>query len=262
CERHRGFGDRRYVFCSPPSRLKRPSGSVALCAASRPRGLALRTLAGQVKQATPNSESEPFKMYSPEVSSRALFFCIPIRLTVLTSAVIVTLTSFLYIVDYRLFNQLFRSFVGGFGVGGNIATCLAEYSGLLFGVLGVMGTWSGRRDWVKSYNAWLWFRLLCYGVMYFFDFPLIAHCEDFVNSLQPTTEKYGYNPLMYNIAMNSQCSSTRTRFLVCSILNVALIMCSQCWYCDPWPHPSVHDTASKRSDRSDHLEPFPTSFVA
>ncbi|CAE7544866.1 unnamed protein product [Symbiodinium sp. KB8] len=204
-----------------------------------------------------------------------------------TSAVIVTLTSFLYIVDYRqrervpkslpaqpaqrLFNQLFRSFVGGFatppalsqgGVGGNIATCLAEYSGLLFGVLGVMGTWSGRRDWVKSYNAWLWFRLLCYGVMYFFDFPLIAHCEDFVNSLQPTTEKYGYNPLMYNIAMNSQCSSTRTRFLVCSILNVALIMCSQCWYCNPWPHPSVHDTAPKRSDRSDHLEPFPTSFVA
>ncbi|CAE7689020.1 unnamed protein product [Symbiodinium pilosum] len=163
-------------------------------------------------------------MYSPEVSSRTLFCCIPVRLTVLASAVIVTLTSVLYTLDYKLFNQLFRNFVGGFGIGGNIATCLGEYSGLLFGTLGVMGTWSGRRDWVKSYNGWLWFRLLCYGVMYTFDFPLITHCEDFVNSLQPTTEKYGYNPLMYNIAMNSQCSSTRTSFLVLSLLMVFLIM--------------------------------------
>lgn len=163
-------------------------------------------------------------MYSPEVAGRTMFLCLPVRLSVFVSAIVVTLTSILYIVDNSLFNSLFRNFVGGFGVGGRIATVLGEYTGFFFGVLGTMGCWYGRRDWVKSYNTWLWFRLLCYAGMYSFDLPLIFHCEDFVNSLAPTTEKFGYNPLMYNIAMNSKCSSTRTNFLVLSVLMLFLIL--------------------------------------
>jgi len=130
----------------------------------------------------------------------------------------------LYIADYSLFVHLFRNFVGGFGNGGRIATCVGEYLGFPFGVLGVAGTWCGRRDWVKSYQAFLWFRLGCFAVMYYFDVKLILDCESWVNNLHPTTEAYGWNELMYEIAMHGGCSSTRSSFFIWSTLTVFMTM--------------------------------------
>ncbi|CAL1132344.1 unnamed protein product [Cladocopium goreaui] len=108
------------------------------------------------------------------------------------SAIVVTLTSILYIVDNR--GRMPRRRAAQ-GVGGRISTVLGEYTGFFFGVLGTMGCWYGR---------------------YSFDLPLIFHCEDFVPwPLARTCVQVGV----------LRCSSTRTNFLVLSVLMLFLILC-------------------------------------
>eukprot|EP00930_Biecheleria_cincta_P075737 TRINITY_DN62926_c0_g1_i1.p1 TRINITY_DN62926_c0_g1~~TRINITY_DN62926_c0_g1_i1.p1 ORF type:complete len:231 (+),score=24.03 TRINITY_DN62926_c0_g1_i1:123-815(+) len=163
-------------------------------------------------------------MMSPEVSRNTMFFCVPLRLAIWVSAIVTTLASLLYILNYATFVHLFRDFAGGFGNGGRIATAIGEYAGLFFGILGVGGTWYGRRDWIQSFYVGLYFRLLCFAVMYYFDIPLVAHCEDWVNNLRSATDTYGWNELMYHIAMHGDCESTRDRFFVLSLLTVFVHM--------------------------------------
>eukprot|EP00441_Pelagodinium_beii_P036477 CAMPEP_0197652778 /NCGR_PEP_ID=MMETSP1338-20131121/34657_1 /TAXON_ID=43686 ORGANISM="Pelagodinium beii, Strain RCC1491" /NCGR_SAMPLE_ID=MMETSP1338 /ASSEMBLY_ACC=CAM_ASM_000754 /LENGTH=230 /DNA_ID=CAMNT_0043227721 /DNA_START=102 /DNA_END=794 /DNA_ORIENTATION=+ len=163
-------------------------------------------------------------MMSPEVAQQTIYVCVPQRLGIFVSALIQTLISATYILDYKLFVHLYRQFVGGYGVGGRTFVLIGQLSGLFGGVMGVAGTWYGKRDYILSWYGWLYAQLFCYAFMYFFDVPLLLACENFESDLASSVDKYGYNQLMYQMALQGQCDSGRWNFYIKSGLAVLLIM--------------------------------------
>jgi len=153
-----------------------------------------------------------------------MFVVVPHRLGIFVAAVTQTLISATYILDHKLFVHLYRQSVGGYGVGGRTFVMIGQLSGLFGGIMGVAGTWYGKRDMILSWYGWLYAQLLCYVFMYCFDVPLLNSCESYQADLASTVEKYGYNELMYQIAVQGGCASERWNFYIKSFLAVLLIM--------------------------------------
>lgn len=153
-----------------------------------------------------------------------MYVCVPLRLGVFVSAAVTLWISIIFLVDYPLYTTLFRSCFGGFALASRIVVDIAEYSGLAFAWLGTVGTWYGRLDWVRCFNYWQYVRLLSFAIVFYVDMPLIMHCEDWVSDVQGTSEGYGWNQLMYNMAMQGSCSSSRTNFFAFATLSMMILM--------------------------------------
>lgn len=161
---------------------------------------------------------------SSEIYVQTMFMCVPLRLGVLISAAFTFLTSLLYLCDKTLWEYVFRHFTGGYALASRVAIGAIEVTGVLFGLLGVLGTWYQKRDYVVTFNMWQFVRLAAWIFMYVVDIPLMAHCEDWVNDVKYMTQVHGWNQLMYEIALNGNCEGERVRFLVLSFLTLAVFM--------------------------------------
>eukprot|EP00442_Polarella_glacialis_P030538 CAMPEP_0115159656 /NCGR_PEP_ID=MMETSP0227-20121206/70355_1 /TAXON_ID=89957 /ORGANISM="Polarella glacialis, Strain CCMP 1383" /LENGTH=219 /DNA_ID=CAMNT_0002571435 /DNA_START=188 /DNA_END=847 /DNA_ORIENTATION=+ len=155
-----------------------------------------------------------------------MYLCVPLRLGVFAFALVTFLSSLLFTLHHKMHVDLFRNFVGGFALASRIAVGTGEVSGVLFALLGTLGAWYGRRDWVFTYNVWQHFRWATFAYMFYVDVPLLSKCEEWVNNLQTASDKYGYNEGLYDIAMHGQCEATRTSFFTLSALTVLLLMYS------------------------------------
>jgi len=91
-----------------------------------------------------------------------------------------------------------------------------QISGVLFGLIGIVGTWYQKKDYIVNFNIWQLFRLAVAVAVYVVDIPLIMHCEDWVNNVERVTQEHGWNPLMYDIAMEANCTTERAHFFFLS----------------------------------------------
>mmetsp|Transcript_96757 Transcript_96757/g.269003 ORF Transcript_96757/g.269003 Transcript_96757/m.269003 type:complete len:242 (+) Transcript_96757:175-900(+) len=157
---------------------------------------------------------------SSQIYMQTMCLCIPLRLGILISAIFTFITSVLYFCDRGLWEYIFRHFTGGYSFASCVAIGAIETTGVLFGLLGILGTWYQKRDYIITLNVWQFVRLASWIFMYTVDIPLIMHCEDWVNNVRSMTQVHGWNTLMYNIAMEGNCTDERVHFFVFSFLTL------------------------------------------
>lgn len=161
---------------------------------------------------------------STQVYTQTVFLCIPLRLGVLFFATFTACTSLFYIIDWEYSQDLFRHFAGGYSLATRVLLGAVEITGLLFGLLGVMGAWYAKRRYVVLFNVWQAFRVVAWIFMYYADIPVVAKCEEWVHSVRGMTEAHGWNPIMYKVALAGECSHERTHFFVFSSVTFVLFL--------------------------------------
>mmetsp|Transcript_48305 Transcript_48305/g.151865 ORF Transcript_48305/g.151865 Transcript_48305/m.151865 type:complete len:233 (+) Transcript_48305:127-825(+) len=164
--------------------------------------------------------SEP----SSEMYLNTICVCIPLRLGILLFATLSFVASIIYCCNHTLYEYLFHHFTGGYAFSSRLAVGFIEVTGVVFSLLGMLGTWYQRRDYVISYNMWQFVRLADFAFMYFIDIPLLMHCEDWVDDVKDMAQVHGWNQVMFDIAMAGNCDDERVKFFVLSILTLLVFM--------------------------------------
>lgn len=157
-------------------------------------------------------------------SGQTMCLCFPLRLGVLFAAALTFLSSVFYCLDRGHWNYVFRHLTGGYTLASQFVVGAAEVTGVPFGLLGILGAWYAKDDYIASFNLWQMFRILAWLVMYWFDIPTLRECDAWVNNVQQMTEQHGWNALMYQIAVAGNCPGERTRFFVFSFLTLVVFM--------------------------------------
>merc|ERR1719329_755097 len=67
-----------------------------------------------------------------------------------------------------------------------------------------------------TFNFWQVLRIVAFGYVFWADSQVLNQCEYWVNDVDAMIAKYGWNDLMYQIAMNAVCDKERTRFFICA----------------------------------------------
>mmetsp|Transcript_130454 Transcript_130454/g.417393 ORF Transcript_130454/g.417393 Transcript_130454/m.417393 type:complete len:178 (+) Transcript_130454:391-924(+) len=93
-----------------------------------------------------------------------------------------------------------------------------EVTGAAFGLLGVLGAWHCKPSYIQWFNGWQMMRMAAWLFMYYVDIPLVLHCEGWVDAVEAMTQKYGWNDILYQVAMSGHCSNDRNKFFVQSTL--------------------------------------------
>jgi hypothetical protein len=159
---------------------------------------------------------------------QTIFGCLPYRLGVLLTACVAWSSSVLFLASKDAWYHVFKHFNGGHTMSAKIVIGCVQYSGLLFGLVGILGAWLNRRGYVVYYNGWQVLRVVGWCVMYAFDVPVIHNCEEFVNNVSGMVEQHGWNENMFNAAMEGTCTVLRKPFFVCS--SFAIIYYLYCVY--------------------------------
>jgi hypothetical protein len=94
---------------------------------------------------------------------------------------------------------------------------LIEYLGCAFGVVGIVGAWRQRADFVGIFKYYQVFRVIAWFIMLCIDVPMMMECELWTQDIDRALHAHGWNPVMYRIALTGNCFSNRLVFFVASI---------------------------------------------
>mmetsp|Transcript_11716 Transcript_11716/g.33135 ORF Transcript_11716/g.33135 Transcript_11716/m.33135 type:complete len:269 (-) Transcript_11716:48-854(-) len=161
---------------------------------------------------------------SKELYKHRMCLCMPLRLSVLLVAVLTLSSSLLYLCGPERFENAFRHFTGGYARASRLGLGAIETTGVVFGVVGIIGTWYAKRTHVVVFNVWQFIRLAAWVFIFLTDVPLVLSCEEWVNNIDLMTQEHGWNPLMYETAMAGHCGPERRAFLTCSIITLLVFM--------------------------------------
>jgi len=158
-------------------------------------------------------------------------FCLPLRTAVFVNALGTVVLSILLFFFREVMDDGMRVFTGGYSLQGRVAVDLIEISGCLWGVIGIIGAVYLKTSYVRIYMYYQVARLFAWGVMYLTDVPLLWACELWMTDLELAAKLYGWNHIMYNLAVNSRCQEERFLFTtlstLCLIFFVQLTWASQ-----------------------------------
>eukprot|EP00928_Gymnodinium_smaydae_P090833 TRINITY_DN7454_c2_g2_i1.p1 TRINITY_DN7454_c2_g2~~TRINITY_DN7454_c2_g2_i1.p1 ORF type:complete len:258 (-),score=42.73 TRINITY_DN7454_c2_g2_i1:173-946(-) len=144
--------------------------------------------------------------------------CFPLRLGVFLVAVFTFLQCSIFFADREHVPFWQRVIVGGFGVNTGIAVSLLNASGVVAGLLGVLGTWFCKRAYIMLFNAWQVIAVIILLVVFVYDIGTLRTCESWVDDIQQMTKQFGWNQKMYDIAMAAECGSVRTHYFFWGVL--------------------------------------------
>jgi hypothetical protein len=111
-----------------------------------------------------------------------------------------------------------RMFTGGYSLQGRVCVDLIEISGMLWGVIGLIGALYLSASYVRIYFYYQMARLFAWLMMYATDVPLLWNCELWMADLKGAAQQYGWNDTMYNIAVHSRCEEERMLFTTFSTI--------------------------------------------
>jgi len=154
--------------------------------------------------------------YSSAEDVETCCFCMPLRLGVFFIALLTFVFSLVYICDHEHWQNASRHFSGGYSARSRVIIALVEMSGVLFGLVGLVGAYYARRGHIATFNLWQFARMGAWLWMFFVDIPLLRRCEDWVNDIDNMVASHGWNNVMYDIAMDGACPHERRLFYVCS----------------------------------------------
>jgi len=160
--------------------------------------------------------------------------CIPLR----TAVFLLSLVSFaIAAVDF-----IFPSMVEGISLRSHVVAGVISLTGLIFGPIGAMGALQLQVNLLMMYNYFQIARLFSKLYCLYTDAPLIFDCDIWRNDIVAATKKYGWNPYMYNLAMDNSCYLHQASFVignvVCFWLFIYLISLTRklIWECESTPN--------------------------
>lgn len=145
-----------------------------------------------------------------------MFGCVPLRTCLFLNCLGTVMGSVSLIMGEKLFHTDFRTFSGGYALQSHVIIGLIEVVGIFAGLLGLIGTVTLDCNYVKFFQMYQIVRLASVFLMYITDVPLLVHCELFRTDLPKAIEEYGWNPIMFDLALNNHCSQERTAFVFAS----------------------------------------------
>jgi len=166
------------------------------------------------------SEPEAHRLLKQET----MFSVIPLRLGVFLLSVCTFATSLGYCIDRHAWHSVFRHFEGGYFPSSWVIVGAMQISGVVAGLSGVIGTWHVKASRIRICNIWQYLRIIGVAVTYYFDLPLLRDCEGYVNTVERMTEEYGWNDLLFQIALRGRCAWERQLFLVCAFVYLVILM--------------------------------------
>eukprot|EP00747_Dinoflagellata_sp_TGD_P165376 gnl/TRDRNA2_/TRDRNA2_186571_c0_seq1.p1 gnl/TRDRNA2_/TRDRNA2_186571_c0~~gnl/TRDRNA2_/TRDRNA2_186571_c0_seq1.p1 ORF type:complete len:470 (+),score=74.17 gnl/TRDRNA2_/TRDRNA2_186571_c0_seq1:130-1539(+) len=156
--------------------------------------------------------------------------CVPLRTAVFLNASITCFTSILMVTCKRFFSGL-RVINGGYCLTSSVIIGFIEYTGIAWGVIGVIGAVRLKTSYIRIYNYYQMARVTSWIGMYYTDTPLLWNCELWRTDIKAAVKAQGWNPVMYDIAMGNQCEQQRSLFMFCSTFGlfffIYLIMVNQ-----------------------------------
>lgn len=159
---------------------------------------------------------------SNTVLGETMFYCMPLRLGVFVVAIFQLLVSVLWAVDKSGWEYTFRHMMGGYALASRLVVGVIEVTGIITGVLGILGCWYVKPRYIYTYMYWQYLRCVGLVIIYLVDVPLLANCEGWVNSIDQMQKEHGWNALMYNLAIGGYCNSERTLFFLFTAITFAL----------------------------------------
>lgn len=143
--------------------------------------------------------------------------CVPLRLGVFLNAVATVMWSaFTILFDGYCFDTI-RLFSGGHMMESRAMIGFIEYLGCIFGVVGSIGAWKQRADYVAIFKWYQVVRVIAWFGMLCVDVPLMMECELWTHDIDRALHYHGWNPVMYRIAIAGNCWSQRLVFFVFSM---------------------------------------------
>lgn len=150
--------------------------------------------------------------------------CMPLRLGILLTSAVIFFTGIQYCWNTVYYAGYYRHETGGYGLYSQIAVQLFGISGVFFGLMGILGTWYLRRTHIVGLSGWLFLRILVYVPVFYNDIPLLRTCEMWVDDVQTMTAEYGWNQIMYDIALRGYCPEERIACAVRSAVSFLFLM--------------------------------------
>lgn len=142
--------------------------------------------------------------------------CIPIRLGVLLVSICVVLATAYYL--YNPTTHPCRHWLGGYTSLTQLIVGLTQGSGLFFGLVGAVGAYRNKKDFVTAFLMWQLAVLASQIFVFYKDVVALMPCETWVNDIADMTQGGKWNQIMFDIAMSAKCPSERQDYFVLSTL--------------------------------------------
>jgi len=161
---------------------------------------------------------------------QTMLCCVPLRTGVFLNAFFTMLVSIFMIASKEHTEEFMRKFSGGYALTSRVVIGFIEVTGVLWGIMGIMGTVLVKNSYIRVYNWYQIVRVCAWFGMYYSDVPLLLNCELWRSDITKAIKLYGWNPVMYNIAMGNECYQERMDFLIFSFISllffIYLITCN------------------------------------
>lgn len=154
----------------------------------------------------------------------SMFCCIPLRTGVFLNAFLTIYCSVMMVLFKQYMEDTMRPFSGGYALQSRVIIRFIEVSGILWGIIGVLGTLFNKVHYVTIYNYYQMVRVTSWLCMYWTDVPLMWDCEMWRTDINGAIQRFGWNPVMYTISMGGTCHQERQKFLVFSTLFLFLFI--------------------------------------
>jgi len=203
-------------------------GAAARVAMSNPRGDALREASFPPESPWGKSWGAPGRASEHTTACG----CLPLRTAVFLSALGAALLSLVLICSSGLNREEFYIFTGGYTLQSRVIIELIEMSGLVWGVIGMVGAVNLEAKYVRIYLYFQIVRLFAWLPMYFSDVPLLWGCELLKSDIKGGTRQFGFNKVMYKIAFDDRCEEERALFAIFSSLALVFylyVTLATCW---------------------------------
>lgn len=156
----------------------------------------------------------------PLVSRRydhaTVFCCVPLRTAVCLTGLGCTLLGLAMLSSRASVQEDLRPLIGGYAPTSRSLIGLLTTSGILFGFIGAAGAIQMKASWLQLFLAYQVVRLLIWLPVYYMDLPLLWTCEVWMTNLQAAIHKFGWNDVIFHVALNNQCPTERSAFLTYS----------------------------------------------
>jgi len=150
--------------------------------------------------------------------------CIPLRLGVFLNACFTIFGSLMMIFFKQYAEDTMRLFGGGYVLFSRVVIRFIEVTGIFWGIMGVLGAWHLKEGYLEVYNMYQMVRCAAWIGMYMTDLPILLDCETWLMDLNGAMKKYGWNPIVYKIALAGNCVTERTYFIIFSSLGLVFFV--------------------------------------
>lgn len=168
---------------------------------------------------------------NPKVEYETMCCCIPLRTAVFLNALFTVLFSLSMLLFRSYVEDQVRQFTGGYSRVTCVIIRVIELTGLCWGTMGVIGVIYLKSSYIKIFFGYQLARLAAVAIMYYIDIPLLWTCEEWRADLHGSIKKYGFNDIIYTVAMSNECVHERRNFYLFSgVFSLLMIYAAQINY--------------------------------